>query len=152
MAMLIHEVAAHTGVSAKTIRYYEAVRLLPPAQRGSNKYRHYTSADVDRLRLVAGARSIGFSLTDIATILAARDGGQAPCGHVLTILTEHLDALDRRLADLVALRTSLAGLRHLGASLPQDDVLGEQCICALLKAYPGQRTASRAERAPSDLR
>ncbi|GAC1535586.1 MAG: Cd(II)/Pb(II)-responsive transcriptional regulator [Herpetosiphon sp.] len=143
--MLIHEVAAQTGLPTKTIRYYELVRLLPPAQRGTNNYRYYTAADGDRLRLIAGARSIGFSLTDIASILAARDAGEAPCGHVLTTLEQHLAALERRLNDLLALRTTLAELRRLGASLPQDDVLGTKCICAVLKAYSGRQAPSDAE-------
>ena len=66
--MFIHELAAQTGVPTKTIRYYESIGLLPPARRAVNNYRQYTVADVERLRFIASARSLGFSPDDIASI------------------------------------------------------------------------------------
>src|SRR5690606_17345541 len=60
--MQIREVARASGVPAKTIRYYEAIGLLPPASRAANNYRRYQAADVERLRFIASARSLGFSL------------------------------------------------------------------------------------------
>jgi DNA-binding transcriptional MerR regulator len=75
----IHELAAACNVPAKTIRYYESIGLLPPAQRAGNGYRIYGSADVNRLRFIAGARSLGFSLDDVQEALALRDRGEAPC-------------------------------------------------------------------------
>ena len=133
--MLIREVAAQTGVPPKTIRYYETIGLLPPAQRGSNNYRQYTAEDVDTLRLVAGARSLGFSLDDIADVLAARTAGIAPCTRVLETLDERVYDIDQRISALLALREALIQLRQEGAQLPQDDVRGEQCVCYLLKTF-----------------
>ena len=54
--MFIQELAQLTGVSTKTIRYYESIGLLPPPQRAANKYREYARAAVDRLRVIASAR------------------------------------------------------------------------------------------------
>jgi DNA-binding transcriptional MerR regulator len=133
--MLIKELSALTGVPAKTIRYYESAGLLPQAVRATNNYRQYTPADVERLRFVASARSLGFDLDAIGEILAAREQGIAPCERVLTALNEQLVDLDRRLADLLALREVLHTLRTEGATLPLDDVQGEQCVCFLIKAY-----------------
>ena len=133
--MLIRELAARTNISAKTIRYYEAIGLLSPPRRAPNNYRHYTPAAIERLRFIAGARSFGFSLRDIAAILAARDGGTPPCDDVLSLLVHRLADLDRRIADMLALRAILTQLHATGAGLPRDDVAGERCVCALLKTY-----------------
>lgn len=133
--MFIHELAKQTGVPAKTIRYYESIGLLPPAQRAANNYRQYTSAEVERLRFIASARALGFSLDDIAEILAARDDGIAPCQRVLDAIGQRLNEIDRRIADLLSLRDALKLLQTEGAVLPLDDVQGERCVCYLLKTY-----------------
>jgi len=133
--MVIHELAQQTGVPTKTIRYYESIGLLPRPTRAANNYRQYTPADVERLRLIASARGLGLSLDDISEILAARDNGIAPCQRVLDTIAQRLNEIDRRIADLLSLRDSLKQLHSEGASLPLDDVLGEHCICYLLKTY-----------------
>ena len=131
--MVIHELARQTGVPAKTIRYYEAVGLLSPPRRGSNNYRQYQPADVEHVRFIASARTLGFSLSDIASILALRGDGVAPCNHVLATLAQRLAEIDRRIAEMLALKETLAHLHESGSSLPRDDVVGRHCICALLK-------------------
>ena len=133
--MVIHELAQQAGISATTIRYYESVSLMPRPERSVNNYRQYTSADVERLRLIGGARSLGFPLADIADILRARDNDVAPCQRVLDALDQRLAEIDRRFADLLALRETLDQLKREGAALPLDDVRGEHCVCYLLKTY-----------------
>jgi len=133
--MLIHELAKQTGVPAKTIRYYESIKLLPRPKRAANNYREYAPAEAERLRFIASARSLGFSLDDVAEILAARDKGLAPCQRVLDAVDRRLTDVDRRIADLLTLRDSLRQLQSEGAILPLDDVQGEHCVCYLLKAY-----------------
>ncbi len=133
--MVIHELAKQTGVPAKTIRYYESIGLLPRPKRAANNYRQYAPSEAERLRFIASARSLGFSLADVAEILAARDDGIAPCQRVLDAIGRQLVAIDRRIADLLALRDSLRQLQSEGAILPRDDVQGEHCVCYLLKVY-----------------
>jgi DNA-binding transcriptional MerR regulator len=133
--MRIKALAHQTGVAVETIRYYEAIGLLPPPKRTANNYRQYTAADVERLRFIASARSLGLNPNDIGEILAARDQGVAPCERVLSALDESLIDLDRRLAAMLALRETLIQLRRAGAALPLDDVQGEQCVCYLIEAY-----------------
>ena len=65
--MFIQELAQQTGVTPKTIRYYEAIGLLPPPERAENNYRIYSQETVDRLRFIAAVRTLDFSLADIAT-------------------------------------------------------------------------------------
>ena len=133
--MFIRELAQQTGVPAKTIRYYESIGLLPRPQRAANNYRRYVAGDVQRLQFIAGARTLGISLEDITEILAARDNGIAPCQRVLDTLAQRLIEIDRRIADLLALRESVQRLQSEGAALPLDDVRGEHCVCYLLKTY-----------------
>ncbi len=137
--MLIKALSAQTGVSTKAIRYYESIDLMPPPKRGENNYRQYTEADVDRLRFIAGSRSLDFSLADIGEILAARDHGIAPCQRVLDTMAHSLEDLDRRIAELLELRETLTKMRQVGAALPLDDVQGEGCICYLVKSFPDTR-------------
>jgi DNA-binding transcriptional MerR regulator len=130
--MLIKDLAKQTGVAAKTIRYYESIGLLPCPPRAANNYRQYTPADAERLRFIAGARSLGFSLNDINEFLAARDDGLLPCQRVLDSLDQHLAEIDRRIADLLALRETLDYIRQEGRALPQNSRHDEQCVCYLL--------------------
>lgn len=143
--MQIRDLVRASGVPAKTIRYYESIGLLPPPERAANNYRRYHPTDVERLRFIASARSLGVGLGDIAQILAARDEGIAPCDRVLGLLTERLSQLDRHIADLLALRADLHQIQAAGAELPRDDVAGERCVCSLVKAY-GQSGAAVMER------
>lgn len=143
--MQIRDLVCASGVPAKTIRYYESIGLLPPPERATNNYRRYHPTDVERLRFIASARSLGVGLGDIAEILAARDQGIAPCDRVLGVLTERLSQLDRHIADLLALRADLQQIQAVGAELPRDDVAGERCVCSLVKAY-GQSGAAVIER------
>jgi DNA-binding transcriptional MerR regulator len=142
--MQIRDLVRASGVSAKTIRYYESIRLLPPPERATNNYRRYQPADVERLRFIASARSLGVGLGDIAEILAARDQGSAPCNRVLSVLAERLSQIDRHIADLLALRADLQQIRTAGVELPRDDIAGERCVCSLVKAY-GQSGATVME-------
>ncbi|MCI0550202.1 MAG: MerR family transcriptional regulator [Anaerolineae bacterium] len=123
--MLIHELTQQTGVPTKTIRYYESIGLLPSPTRAANNYRQYRSEDAERLRFIASARALDFSLADISEILASRDHGIAPCQRVLDTMTKELAGIDRRVVDLLALRDSLNQLQKEGAILPLNDVDGQ---------------------------
>lgn len=138
--MQISELARQSGVAAKTIRYYESVGLLPAPARADNNYRHYDPAILDRLRFIASARSLGFSLAEIRDLLAARDMDEAPCERVLKALDTQLIALDRRIADLFALREDLCHLRTEGERRPRDQGVSGQCVCYLVTAYRDSRT------------
>lgn len=130
--MLIHQFSKLTGVSAKTIRYYEVIGLLPNPPRAANNYRRYTPADVERLRFIVSARSLGFSLADIAEFLTARDKRALPCQQVLDSLDERLAEVDRRIADLLRLRDTLTDIRRAGQALPPDKQCDEHCVCYLI--------------------
>ncbi len=100
----IGELAARSGVTAKTIRFYEAAGVLPPPTRGPNGYRLYTEDAVDMLAFVKQAAGLGLSLGEIKEIVAIRQGGRPPCRHVHRLLTEKSRELDRKLKDLLEVR------------------------------------------------
>ncbi|HEX6082883.1 MAG TPA: heavy metal-responsive transcriptional regulator [Thermoanaerobaculia bacterium] len=104
------ELARICGVSPDTIRHYERVGVLPAAVRGANRYRLFPRSAVERVRLIRRALAIGFSLDEIARLLRQRDGGTPPCRNVRALAAEKLDALDRRIAEMTAIREDLASM------------------------------------------
>jgi DNA-binding transcriptional MerR regulator len=129
--MRIGEVAQRSGISTKTIRYYEHIGLLPSPQRTASGYRDYDPSALDRLAFVRAAQAVGLSLGEIRGIVALRDGGETPCGHVLDLLRARSAELDRRIAELRSLRGELDRLVERAAGLdPADCDPGR--ICHLL--------------------
>ena len=126
--MFIQELARLTGVSTKTIRYYESIGLLPPPQRAANQYREYARAAVDRLRVIASARRLGFGLADIGELLSARDNEGLLCSRVVGLLDRRLAEIDQRVADLLATRDSLDQIRRQGLALPQGHTCDGECV------------------------
>ena len=93
----IGDVAARTGLTSPTIRYYESVGLLAPAPRSSTGYRHYSETTVEELRFIKKAQRLGFSLEEIGEILKLSRAGETPCAHVLDLAKRHLAAVDERI-------------------------------------------------------
>lgn len=131
--MQINQLAQRVNLSSKTIRYYESIGLLPPPRRLPNGYRDYAETDVERVRFVAAARDLGFSLDDIGEILDLRDRREAPCRVVLDLLQQRADEIKQRIADLQQLEAELRELRRLGLTYPTDDVDGKNCVCHLVR-------------------
>ena len=146
--MLIRELAKKTGLTTTAIRYYESIGLLPPPQRAENNYRQYTSDDAERLRFIVSVRSLGFNLDEITGFLAARDEGLLHCHQVLDSLDQHLVDIDRRIADLLALRETLVYIRDEAKALPQNHRCDDQCVCYLITTdhSNGQITIQREEK------
>lgn len=100
----IGDVGARAGLNPKTLRYYEALGLLPSPFREANGYRRYPPETLELLAFIRQAQGLGFTLGEIKEILAIRRRGQVPCSHVRTLLRAKAAELDRKLADLVTLR------------------------------------------------
>ena len=107
----IGELAADLGLNPKTIRYYEELDLLPAPIRTAAGYRLYGAADYERLRFIAKAKAIGFTLREIREILALRDGGDEPCPHLGPLLDRKLAAVNMHLRLLMEMRAELVALQ-----------------------------------------
>lgn len=100
----IGQVATRAGLNPKTLRYYEGLGLLPAPFREANGYRRYPVETLDILKFIRQAQGLGFTLGEIREVLAIRRRGEAPCSHVRQLLRLKAAELDRKLADLHALR------------------------------------------------
>jgi len=101
------QLAHLTGVSTDTLRHYERLGLLSLPQRTVGNYREYPPASQLRVELIQRALTIGFSLSELKTILAVRDRGGAPCRHVRTLMQSKIRAVDEQIRTLVSLRVEL---------------------------------------------
>ena len=110
IGMKIGQLAKTTGTAVETVRYYERIGLLPQVARTTGNYRSYGQAEVSRLSFIRRARDLGFSLDQVRTLLSLADDCCRPCGEVDAIAKEHLDAVERKIADLTALRSELSSL------------------------------------------
>lgn len=131
----IGQLAQRVGVSAKTIRYYEELRLLPEPVRSPGGYRLYGADDEERLRFISTARRTGFTLGQIKEVLALRDRGVAPCDYVRETVRRRLGEVDRQLAELNELKRELGKLESVARSLPTRPRTGAG-FCHILEAPP----------------
>jgi DNA-binding transcriptional MerR regulator len=129
--MKIGELAERSGVPAKTIRYYEEIGLLPPAEREANGYRTYDEDALQRLRFVQHAQAAGLTLREISQVLAIRSEGRAPCVHVRELLHRHLEQIDARLGELRATRRELQDLARYAETV-DPAACPEDVICSIL--------------------
>lgn len=123
--MNIGEAAERSGVPAKTIRYYESIGLIAPAARSEGGYRVYEAREVETLRFVQRARSLGFSIEQVGALLALwRDRGRASAD-VKAMAGAQVEAIDRKLAELEGMRETLLHLmeRCHGAARPDCPIL-----------------------------
>jgi len=132
--MQIGQLAQVTGVSAKTIRFYEETGVLPPARRAANGYRQYDESDAHRLRFIRNARVLDFSLEELKKVLGLRERGEAPCVHVMGLLEQKMGEIDAQIRHLQELRGDLRQLLAEGEQLPLDDVQMEECVCHLIRS------------------
>lgn len=125
-AFTIEQVAAQTGLTKRTLRYYEEVGLLPPTGRTEGNYRRYTQEDIQYLERIKNLRNLlGFSLSDIRVILEAEyerlqikeayrqetepSNKIAQLDHADEIIRHQLELIEQKIAGLEQMRASLLG-------------------------------------------
>lgn len=155
-ALTIGQLAHLTGVSAKAIRYYEEVGLLPPPPRGDNRYRRYGAADVNRLALLRRIRLLDVPLSVARPLLIGSTS--ARCAEVqrelLSLVGERLRTIDQEIAELHQLRATLEEYQHTLAGCDADPEMSfSACPDMSCIALPGDlecEEISEGERDESD--
>lgn len=129
--MNIGEVADRSGLPPKTIRYYEEIGLIRP-QRSANGYRAFRETDLHKLAFLGRARALGFSIEDCRTLLGLYEDETRESAHVKAIATEHLTAIDEKIAQLQSMRGTLS---HLIAACHGDN----RPDCPILSDLSGEK-------------
>ncbi len=128
-AMTVGQLARRAGVGVQTVRYYERRHLLPTAARRASGYREFSPAALDRVRFIRRAQELGFTLSEIAELLALRLDPHTTAAEVKARAGQKIDEIDGKIRDLERIRhglTHLAG-RCRGGRGPTGD-------CPLLEA------------------
>lgn len=119
--MRIGELARQAGVTAKTVRYYESIGLLPDPGRTASGYREYDADALERLQFVRDAQAAGLTLAESRTILDMKDAGHGTCEHTRALLNGHLADIDAQIASLQAARAELVALASRADALDPAD-------------------------------
>lgn len=109
-AYSIGALAEATDTKVETVRYYERIGLLPAPGRTSGNYRAYSRSQLDRLSFIRRARDLGFTLDQVRALLGLAGNTQSKCCAVDAMARDHVTEIDRKIADLEALRSQLNGL------------------------------------------
>tara|TARA_R110002167_G_scaffold38412_6_gene119625 strand:- start:418 stop:831 length:414 start_codon:yes stop_codon:yes gene_type:complete len=126
LSMTIGTISRLSGLSAKTIRYYEEIGLVAAPSRTDAGYRQYSDADLHVLAFVRRARELGFSLNETAELLALWKDRSRSSAEIKSLATQRLSVMDRKLAELESLRVALSDLvsRCSGDDWPDCPIIG----------------------------
>nr|WP_096669949.1 Cu(I)-responsive transcriptional regulator [Polaromonas sp. AET17H-212] len=110
--MNIGEAARQSGVSAKMVRHYESLGLLPHVHRSDSGYRQYSETEVHTLRFIKRSRELGFSMPEIAELVSLWQNRRRASENVRRIAQKHADDLAQRIAAMQAMQKTLGHLIH----------------------------------------
>lgn len=108
--MNIGQAASASGLPAKTIRYYESIGLIADVGRSASGYRDYRSEDVQALRFLRRARSLGFSVEQCRELLSLQLDPHRASADVRTLATRHLEEIGEKIRELEEMKAALEGL------------------------------------------
>jgi len=125
--MNIGEVASETGVTAKSIRYYESINLIPAPERSQAGYRQYSDRDVQTLHFIKRSRGLGFSVAEVAELLSLYQDRERASAEVKGIVETRLNEIDQKISELESIRATLRTLadRCHGDDRPDCPILND---------------------------
>ncbi|WP_374578408.1 Cu(I)-responsive transcriptional regulator [Phenylobacterium sp.] len=119
--MNIGQASKASGVTTKMIRYYDEIGLVQPSARNDANYREYGERELNELRFIRRARSLGFSMAEITQLLSLWRDRERPSREVKAIAERHLAGLDARIAEMQAMAETLRHLSHCCAGDDRPD-------------------------------
>jgi DNA-binding transcriptional MerR regulator len=139
--MQIGELAKIAEVSAKAIRYYEEIGLLPEAPRTEGGYRRYSPEAVELLRFIRKAQNLGLTLSEIREMAEIRAGGNLPCEHLHALLREKIADLEERIREMVNLRDEMRKtLRNWNRQMKNGNVA---VVCPHIEKRPDGKNSPK---------
>lgn len=147
--MNIGDVAALSGLPAKTIRYYEDIGLVKPL-RSANGYRSFRESDAHKLAFLGRARALGFSIEDCRNLMALYEDDHRASAEVKDIAEHHLERIDEKIAELGEMRATLAHLVHAcaGDHRPDCPILADLAKASKSAPQPETSTKQSSEQHP----
>lgn len=133
--MRIGQLAERSGVSAKALRHYEQVGVLPAPPRTESGYRDYGLDAIERVRFVRSGQRVGLSLRQLAGILEVRDTGRAPCTEALALVDARLRQVEESINKLQVLRDELAAVAAHGRKVDPSRCAAEN-VCVVINPSP----------------
>ncbi|MDS3860347.1 heavy metal-responsive transcriptional regulator [Thermosynechococcaceae cyanobacterium BACA0444] len=130
-AFKIGDVAKQSGVSVPTLRYYETLGLITPAERGDNGYRYYALTVISQVLFIKKAQALGLALDEIRQILDVRDRGELPCEMVQNLLAKKIHQLNTQISQMQTFKQELEAYQTQWQGLTPQ--LSEAEICPLIE-------------------
>lgn len=144
------ELSRLAGISSDTLRHYERLGILSKPPRTNGGYRNYPADSLDRVRLIQSGLKVGFSLSELATILKMRDRGEAPCRRVREMAETKIENIRQQISDLLSMRDQFERIVKQWDVRLARTKKGEQA--RLLESLPGDVIGSNSNRLKANLR
>jgi len=132
--LTIGQISKQTGLSRKTIRYYEKEKLIPEPNRSITDYRLYQPKVIERLQFIQKAKEIGFSLGEIRGILELSEKGKPCCEQVFSWTENKLAKIDEQILFLQELKKKITRYRQKWKKNTAQPVMPESEICKLIES------------------
>lgn len=133
--MKVSELARLAGVTAETVRHYTREGLLHPERHPENGYQLFGQDDLDRLRFIQRARTLGFGVAEIRDILDHADHGDSPCPMVRDLLASRLPQIRERICELQSLASRMEQALAAWEEMPDGTPDGHS-LCRLIESFP----------------
>jgi len=131
--MLVKEIARESGVPPNVVRYYTRIGLLKPTRNPRNRYKQYADVEVARLRFIRQAKSLGFTLAEIARIIRESQRGKSPCPLTRRIVERRVKENQQVLSELIALQTRMEQALVKWSTMPNRAPDGYS-VCHLIES------------------
>ncbi len=133
--MKVSELARLAGVTAETVRHYTREGLLHPERHPENGYQLFGQNELDRLRFIQRARTLGFGVAEIRDILDHADHGDSPCPMVRDLLSSRLPQIRERIRELESLASRMEQALAAWDEMPDGTPDGHS-LCRLIESFP----------------
>lgn len=144
LSLTVSQLAKDLGISADTVRHYVRSGLITPERDPNNGYKRFHPEDIKRLRFILQAKSLGFSLADIETIMNQANHGESPCPQVRVIMEDRLQETAEKIAAMQATYEQMQNAMERWKTQPDCTPTGDH-ICHLIEGFANPTTNFKEE-------